>query len=260
MAWIESHQTLVHHPKLLKLKNITGWTSNECIGVMHRLWWWTLAYAESGYLGDHEPEAISSAIEAQENNHYSHGMLFEALKSSKFVTTNYFIHDWLDYAGRYLKTKYRTSNPDKLADIIDNYNKKKVNRKSKRGQTKVDAKSDTLTNLPLPTNKTKELLSEALRLADLLAEKMLENNPNVRELQTDKRERTLRAYAEDIDKAIRLDKRSAVDLEAVLLWSQADSFWKVNIRSGAKLRKQFDQLYEKMNPIDVEGFNPDNWR
>jgi len=163
MAWIESHQELVHHPKLFKLISLTGWRSNEAIGTLHRLWWWTLAYAESGYLGDHQSEAVSMAIDAQITEKYGHENLFSVLTEAEFMTKNFFIWDWLDYAGRYLKTKYHTSNPDKFQEIIDNFDKPKSKKRGNLGRPKGSSKSDTFTYLPTYLNQpTEDSLRESL--------------------------------------------------------------------------------------------------
>ena len=45
---------------------------------------------------------------------------------------------------------------------------------------------------------------------------------------------------------IRLDKRSEKDILDVLDFALEDDFWRQNIRSADKLRKQFDNLYVKM--------------
>ena len=46
------------------------------------------------------------------------------------------------------------------------------------------------------------------------------------------------------------DGRTLEQIKAILLWSQQDSFWKKNIKSMEKLRKQFDQLMEKSGLLD----------
>jgi hypothetical protein len=52
-----------------------------------------------------------------------------------------------------------------------------------------------------------------------------------------------------MDKILRIDKRDEKDIEEVIYFATSDSFWKANILSASKLRKQFDQLYIKMkNP------------
>jgi hypothetical protein len=49
-------------------------------------------------------------------------------------------------------------------------------------------------------------------------------------------------WAPDIEKLHRIDGYDYKLIEAVLKWSQQDSFWKQNIRSGSTLRKQFEKL------------------
>jgi hypothetical protein len=56
----------------------------------------------------------------------------------------------------------------------------------------------------------------------------------------------LNAWAADIDKIIRLDGRTYEQVRDVIEWCQQDDFWKDNILSCAKLRKQLDRLEIKM--------------
>jgi hypothetical protein len=46
---------------------------------------------------------------------------------------------------------------------------------------------------------------------------------------------------------IRRDNRKPERVETVIRWCQCDSFWKSNILSTSKLRKQFDALEVKMD-------------
>ena len=52
-------------------------------------------------------------------------------------------------------------------------------------------------------------------------------------------------WAEDIDKLNRIDNRTFEQIEWMINWCQQDPFWKQNILSPAKLRKQFNQLVIK---------------
>ena len=52
----------------------------------------------------------------------------------------------------------------------------------------------------------------------------------------------IQKWAYEVDKMIRLDKRSPCGIMNVICWSQADEFWQNNILSTAKLRKQYDSL------------------
>ena len=88
--------------------------------------------------------------------------------------------------------------------------------------------------------------SEDFRLAKLLLEKILINNPKAKTPD-------IKKWAADIEKLIRIDKHPPDIIEAVIEWCQVDTFWMCNILSAEKLRKQFDQLYLKMNADGVKG-------
>ena len=49
----------------------------------------------------------------------------------------------------------------------------------------------------------------------------------------------LEQWADDIDKINRVDGFDPRVVQAVLQWSQNDSFWRKQVRSGANLRKHF---------------------
>lgn len=86
--------------------------------------------------------------------------------------------------------------------------------------------------------KTFDLEDGQYLLASLLFSLILENNPNHKSPD-------LQAWAGEIDKMIRLDKRTPETIEFLIRWSQQDPFWKANILSTAKLRQQYDQLFLK---------------
>lgn len=117
MAWLESHLTLENHPKLILLCNKTGWNINEAIGILHRLWWWTLTYAEDGDLNKYDPSQFLGRL----NGAKDPKELLKIMQECQFIDSDNKIHNWLDYTGRYLTTKYRTSKPQKLKDIEKKY-------------------------------------------------------------------------------------------------------------------------------------------
>jgi hypothetical protein len=53
-------------------------------------------------------------------------------------------------------------------------------------------------------------------------------------------------WAIHVDRLIRIDGREPEEIETVIRWCQNDSFWRNNILSTEKLRKQFPQLVLKM--------------
>lgn len=80
--------------------------------------------------------------------------------------------------------------------------------------------------------------SQEYVLSQYLFKKMLGNNPTVKEPN-------LNNWAISMDKILRLDNRPVDEVVAVIDFCQSDSFWKSNILSVDKLRKQYDQLNTK---------------
>ena len=78
-------------------------------------------------------------------------------------------------------------------------------------------------------------------LAELLKEKIQQNNPMaiVKDSQ-------LATWADEIRLMRTVDKRRPEDIRAVILWCQDDRFWRKNIESAGKLRKQFARLWMEM--------------
>jgi len=82
------------------------------------------------------------------------------------------------------------------------------------------------------------------RLGRVLAQRILDNDPKARIPNNNK---TRGNWLAAIEKLNRIDGRSLAEIEAVINWCQDDDFWKANILSASKLRKQFPQLLAKMN-------------
>jgi phage replication O-like protein O len=110
----------------------------------------------------------------------------------------------------------------------------------------------------IPSKEIKEkrnISPQILELSNLLAEKILINNPKHTRLSNGKREETVIRWSAAIDKLHRLDNQTIEDIQTVIKWSQGDSFWKNNILSGDKLREKWDQLYPKA----IEARNKNSW-
>ena len=82
--------------------------------------------------------------------------------------------------------------------------------------------------------------STELRLASFLLKEIQKNKP-------DFKIPNLQVWAKDIDLMIRRDRRIPDRIREVIVWSQADPFWKSNILSPVALRKQFDRLELAVN-------------
>ena len=96
MAWIESHQELGRHPKLLRLAKQLDISCPTAVGHLHYLWWWALDYAQNGRLDRLGSAEVASAAEWEGDP----GAFMEALIKSGFLDEDQSIHDWHDYAGR----------------------------------------------------------------------------------------------------------------------------------------------------------------
>lgn len=104
----------------------------------------------------------------------------------------------------------------------------------------------------LEENKTQEAfvkavdraieLEEATQLARYLRAKIVEKFPNNRSGDT---EAKLKRWAIDIDKMIRIDKRTPEAVKNAIDFAMNDNFWCNNIWSGEKLRKHYDSLEAK---------------
>ena len=104
---------------------------------------------------------------------------------------------------------------------------------SKKIPTKVDIKQTLLSE-----NFSDD--SVEFRLANYLYQHILKRKPTFKKPN-------LRAWAQEADYLLRLDKRPLETCKAIILWCQADQFWQNNILSIKKLRAQFDQLEMKKN-------------
>jgi AraC-like DNA-binding protein len=110
------------------------------------------------------------------------------------------------------------------------------------------AVSDTKDTHGKDSHKKETPSEEEIRLAGLLFDLIVKNNPTGRLGNLSEKERfeKTNGWAEDIGKLLRADKQDAGKIEAVIYFSQSDRFWKNNILSAKKLREKFDQLSLKM--------------
>ena len=116
---------------------------------------------------------------------------------------------------------------------------------AKQRKTPQNTVSSSLSS-SLSSSKTKKKIrvappKEALELAQLLSDKIFENIPN----RTPPTEHQLLTWAYEADRIHHIDGHPWDEIRKLLLWSQQDDFWKSNILSMSKLRKQWNQLMAK---------------
>ena len=106
---------------------------------------------------------------------------------------------------------------------------------TKHQETKENKQSNTTVNKTIVTTQSEE---DSLRIANYLLNNILKHNPTFKKPK-------IESWAKDIDKAIRLDKRTVEQLKDCIDWiykNEKGSFWISNILSGKKLREKFDTM------------------
>jgi len=101
MAWIESHQSLREHPKTKRLCRLLKIDRHKAVGMLHFLWWWAYDYVPEGDLSTFSDDDIADAVdwdgEASE--------LVGALTASGFIDDERTLHDWWDYAQKWIERR-----------------------------------------------------------------------------------------------------------------------------------------------------------
>jgi hypothetical protein len=96
--WLESHVDLRDHPKTDLLMDLLAITRRDACGLLHFLWWRTLTYAPSGDLSDFTDGQIARWADWDGDP----GHLVSALKTAGFMDSTRTIHDWEEFAGRWI--------------------------------------------------------------------------------------------------------------------------------------------------------------
>ena len=123
-SWIESHSNLLNHPKLIALASDLNCPRHEVIGFLHCLWHNALIYKEDGDIREWGDNVIAEmahfslakASKKHKNVPKSIRVFVDCLRKHGFID-NGLLHDWPDYAGKYLISKYSNSNQQLLIDI-----------------------------------------------------------------------------------------------------------------------------------------------
>ena len=115
---------------------------------------------------------------------------------------------------------------------LDNLIKSKCKSKNNSGKSKTSHKK--------PVRKFAKDSVE-MELALYLFAKIKQNNPEHKPLTDSQKQK----WADSIRLMIERDKRTPQQIHNMIDWCQADDFWKQNILSTAKLRKQYDTMRPK---------------
>jgi len=104
----------------------------------------------------------------------------------------------------------------------------------------VSVKSKPLKTIRKTVKKQEIYASDSLpyQLSELLLNKILEHLPGFKRPD-------LQKWAWQMEAMLRLDKRDPDEVKSVIHFAQKDPFWRTNILSIEKLRRQYDQLNSK---------------
>ena len=122
MAWIESHSVLIEHRKVREAANLLGIEPVHFLGHLHCLWHKVIELREDGDITSWSVDDISYYARWKGDVN----IFYDALKNRFIDEKNEkkLIHDWFDYAGKYLYAKYHQNNPKLLKQIKKMYQKK----------------------------------------------------------------------------------------------------------------------------------------
>ena len=128
----------------------------------------------------------------------------------------------------------------------DTQNKDTINNSSINNSINNNSRKDS----PDSTNVKYDDDSPYLKLAKYLFTKVKENNSKAKEPN-------FQSWADDIRKLVELDKNTVEEVKEVIDWCQSNDFWKNNVMSASKLRKQFAKLwgqggFENKGSIGIE--------
>lgn len=98
MPWIESHAELRDHPKVDALMDALSITRRDAVGLLHMVWWRALTYAPSGDLSAVRDSAIARWCDWEGDA----AVLVGGLIDAGFLDDGRQLHDWQDYAGRWI--------------------------------------------------------------------------------------------------------------------------------------------------------------
>ena len=150
--------------------------------------------------------------------------IIKSLESKKLITIN------LEYKGKQVARR--------LIRVVNKLNTPLSNPKYpylENDEGNNTSINNTVNNTSIVTTQSYD---ESLIIANYLLSKILTINPSFKKPN-------IELWAKDIDKAIRIDKRSGTDLRKCIDWiyTKQGEFWQRNILSGKKLRDKFDVMF-----------------
>lgn len=131
MAWIESHQSLGNHPKLIRLAGCLKISKAQAVGHLHFLWWWALDYAPDGDLSKLSKKEIAGAATWDGDEK----LFNDALHVTQWVNSDEKIHDWDVYRVHFELSKQRQERKrEQIRKRVGNYREREKLKNKNSGK------------------------------------------------------------------------------------------------------------------------------
>lgn len=163
MAWVEFHGAKIKRlKKFSDMRRMLNLSTVEALGLLGSFWGEAIELAEDGDITRWSPDYLCDLTGLKLNPERVWSVLLTTGWIDKTEDGLFLIHDWMEYAKRYLELRYRTNNAEKLAQIAAKHEKTVVS------QTVVSPPNQTIPNQPNQPNQTKPDLKEILSQNEVL--------------------------------------------------------------------------------------------
>ncbi|MCD8349170.1 MAG: hypothetical protein LUC93_00980, partial [Planctomycetaceae bacterium] len=115
-AWLEVRIQMRNHYKVLSSAKLLDIPNAYMRGLILSLWLGALEFAEDGDLWRGDDTASIRFVGALAEVPFEPERFIEVLRLDRWLD-GWLIHDWLDYVGKLLYTKYKSSNRGRLVEI-----------------------------------------------------------------------------------------------------------------------------------------------
>ena len=107
MAWIEAHDTLPDHPKVLRAAKMLRLDSDALVGKLLRLWTWALSNREDGILSDLDAGVLHRIMNYGGKADKLLAALTEVRLLDALPEGGYAIHDWDEHVAMLMEQRDR---------------------------------------------------------------------------------------------------------------------------------------------------------
>lgn len=246
MAWIELHQSLLKHPKLIRLAAQLGVKKQQAFWNIVTLWFWALDYADSGDLSAFGPHEIAAAAEWNGDPN----LFVTQLQECRWLDGMQ-LHDWMDYAGRLVEK--RDANKRRMREKRTTHVQRTTNARSTHVQGLPNQPNQPNQPEEVPTpdgvdspgvNEGRKKKTYAEDSDPYMAAKYLEHFVLSWAPETKVTEAKLQGWADEAEKMNRIDGMPWDEFRELVRWIDAQKparngfAWNRTIRSMGSIREK----------------------